>query len=158
MRAIGIRRDELSSAISWPTLGKYISRKQPGGQTTSHQEFLRTFAYGPWREYSAMAHGAFEGLMLVAMYYIADSMPHEDRQKIDEQHPKVLALHIGRVAGVLLCIITELQAYFRFDDDGARINARIHAIWNALSPVFEIKELYDERYAQLMKDKGMNPD
>jgi len=94
--------------------------------------------------------------MLVAMYYIADSMPHEERPKIDAQHPKVLALHIGRAAGVLLCIITELQAYFQFDDDGARINQRIHEMWNSLTPVPEIKELYDERYAQLMKDKQIN--
>ena len=30
-----------------------------------------------WREYSSMSHGAFEGLLLVGMYYISDSMPHE---------------------------------------------------------------------------------
>jgi hypothetical protein len=81
----------------------------------------------------------------------------KNRPNIDAQHPKVLALHIGRAAGVLLCIITELKAYFHFDDDGARINERIHAMWNALMPVPEIKELYDERYAQLMKDKRIIP-
>ena len=157
MQADGLKRaDVLAQKAPWPTLGKYISDKQPGGRTTAHQDFLKTFAFGRWREYSAMAHGAFEGLMLVAMYYIADSMPHEERSKIDEQHPKVLALHIGRAAGVLLCIVTELQAYFHFDDEGARIDQRIHTMWNALMPVPEIKELYDERYAQLMKDKQIN--
>jgi hypothetical protein len=158
MRADGLRKVEvLAQKAQWPTLGKYISDKQPGGLTTAHQDFLKTFAYGRWREYSAMAHGAFEGLMLVALYYIADSMPHEERPKIDAQHPKVLALHLGRAAGVLLCIITELQAYFHFDDAGARINHRIHEMWNVLVPVPEIKELYDERYAQLMKDKQLDP-
>jgi hypothetical protein len=30
------------------------------------------------------------------------------------------------------------------------INERIHKMWNALMPVFEVKELYDERYSQLI--------
>jgi len=157
MRADGIKRaDVLALKSFWPTLGKYIADKQPGGVTTPHQDFLKTFTFGIWRQYSAMAHGAFEGLMSTAMYYIVDSMPHEDRPKIDAQHPRLLALHIGRAAGVLLCIVTELQAHFRFDDSGARINERIHEIWNALMPVFEIRELYDERYAQLMSDRHID--
>jgi len=42
--------------------------KGSGGTLTSHQKFLETFTLGNWREYSAKAHGAFEGLMRVAMY------------------------------------------------------------------------------------------
>lgn len=91
------------------------------------------------------------------MYYVTDVLSHEDRPKMDEQHPRALAMHIGRAAGVLLCIITELQSYFQFDDDGARINQHIHEMWNALMPVPEIKEIYDQRYAQLMKDKHIEP-
>ena len=53
-------------------------------------------------------------------------------------------------------MITEVQAYFCFD--GAHINQRLHTVWNALIRVPEIKELYDERYAKLMKDKGIDPD
>ena len=141
----------------WPTLGKYIRDRQPGGGFTPHQTFLKTFVYGDWRQYSAMAHGAFEGLLPVAMYYIADSIPHEQREKLDAIFPTIFSMHIPRIAAILLCIVTELQAYFRFDDNGARINQRIHEMWNALMPVFEVKELYDERYAQLMKDKRINP-
>jgi hypothetical protein len=158
-----IRRDGMTMAevlalkSYWPTLGKYINDKQPGGTITAHQDFLKTFTFGAWREYSGMAHSAFEGLMPTAMYYVADSMPHEDRPSIDDQHPKVLFKHIGRVAGVLLCIVTELQAHFQFDDAGARINQRIHAIWDALMPAFEIKELYEKRYAQLMTEKQIDP-
>jgi hypothetical protein len=157
MRAVGITMPEVAAARAWPTLGKYVKDKQPGGTTTPHQDFLKTFTYGRWREYSAMAHGAFEGLLPVALYYTADSMPHEERPRLDEELPKILTMHIGRTAGVLLCIVTELQAYFRFDDDGAHINQRIHEVWKALMPVGEIKELYDEHYAKLMKDKQINP-
>jgi hypothetical protein len=58
-----------------------------------------------------------------------------------------------RVAGILLCILTEVQAYFQFD--GARINERLHEVWNALRPIPEIKELYEGRYAQLMEQKNI---
>ncbi len=142
----------LAQSSSWPTLGKYVSDRQPGGAITPHQAFLKTFIYGDWRQYSAMSHGAFEGLMPVAMYYIADAMPHEDRPKIDAIFPKIFSTHIARAAIILLCIVTEVQAHFRFDDDGARINERIHAMWDALMPAFDAKELYDERYAQLLRD------
>jgi hypothetical protein len=135
----------------WPTLGKYLGDRQPGGGLTPHQQFLRTFTYGFWREYSAIAHSGFEGLMLVGMYYVPDSFPYDDREKLEIQHIGVLSLHVPRAALILLCIVTELQAYFRFD--GADINKRIHAMWTALMPLFDAKELYDERYRQLMIDK-----
>src|SRR5258708_7721159 len=158
IRECGLTASEVKDQKTpWPTLGKYISDKQPGGGFTPHQTFLKTFVYGDWRQYSAMAHGAFEGLLPVAMYYIADSIPHEQREKLDAIFPTIFSMHIPRIAAILLCIVTELQAYFRFDDNGARINQRIHEMWNALMPVFEVKELYDERYAQLMKDKRINP-
>jgi hypothetical protein len=155
MRVCGLTKAEVLVQPYWPTLGTYVSNRQPGGTFTSHQDFLKTFTYGAWREYSAMAHGAFEGLMKVGMYYVSDSMPHEDRPKIDAIFPRILFLHISRAAAILLCIITELQSHFHFD--GAHINERIHKMWDALMPVFEVKELYNERYSQLMKDKRIEP-
>ena len=92
------------------------------------------------------------------MSYIGDSMPHEHRPKIQEAYPKVLSMHLARMAAILLCIVTELQAHFRFDDDGARIDERIHAMWKVLTPVAEIKELYDGRYSQLMTVRGIIQD
>jgi hypothetical protein len=139
----------------WPTLGKYIGNKQTGGTLTPHQDFLKTFMYGNWSKYSAIAHGAFEGLLEVAPYYTEDSLDHDFRKKLDESHPDFMTKCLAEAAAVLLCMVTELQAHFHFDDDGARINDRIHAMWNALMPVFEVKELYKERYAKLMKDRGI---
>jgi hypothetical protein len=70
----------------------------------------------------------------------------------------LIARHVPRVAAILLCTPTEVQAYFRFDrDQSAHINQRLHQVWDALLHVPEIKELYDERYAKLMSDKGINP-
>lgn len=153
MRSSGLTLADVQSQQPWPTLGKYI-RKQTGGTLTPHQHFLNTFTYGHWQEYSAMAHGAFEGLLKAGPFYVIDAMPHDDRDKADDLHPRMLAEHLGRAAGILLCIVTEVQAYFHFE--GADINARIHKVWDALLPLFDVKELYEERYAQLMRDKRIH--
>jgi len=125
-----------------------------GRNIHSHQEFLRTLVYGPWREHSAMAHGAFEGLLRTALFYITDSLPHDERPKLDDGHLR-LSTHLAQAAAILLFIVTELQAYFHFE--GANINERIHKMWNALMPTFVAKELHSERYEQLMKDKHIDP-
>jgi hypothetical protein len=157
MRHNGFKEAEVLKASQWPTLGRYIKAPQPGGTFSPHQQALRLLNYGPWREYSALAHGTFDGLLDTAMSYIADILPLEDRPKLDEVHPVKLATHFSQAAGVLISVVTELQGYFHFDDNGARINERIHEVWNALAPTFTVKELYDQRYCQLMKDKGINP-
>jgi len=75
---------------------------------------------------------------------------------VDTMFETMLSIHIPRIAAVLLCMLTEVQAYFRFD--GAHIGQRLHQVWNALLPAPEVKELYDLRYGKLMSDKGINPD
>jgi len=70
-----------------------------------------------------------------------DSIPIDERQRIGDSQPLIMSTHLSRAAAVLLCIVIELQAYFRFDDDGARINERIREVWNVLGPVPQIKEL-----------------
>jgi hypothetical protein len=100
-----------------------------------------------------MSHGGFVGLLDAAAFYTRDAQTHDIKSKMDEAHPKLMSLHLSRAALVLLCIITEVQAYFRFE--GANIGPRIHNVWSALMPAFEVKELYDERYAQLMIERGI---
>ncbi len=65
----------------------------------------------------------------------------------------MLFLHISRVAAILLCIVTEVQAHFKFD--GANINERIHEMWDVIQPVAEIKELYSDRYQRLMHERNI---
>jgi hypothetical protein len=155
IRKMGFTVADVLAEKEWPTLGQYIARKRKGGTLTPHQEFLKTLVYGRWREYSAMAHGASDGLMRTAIFYIADSLPHEERPKLDDGHLRLLSKHIGQAAAILLCIVTELQAHCHFD--GADIDERIHKMWNALMPAFVVKELYSERYEKLMKDKRIYP-
>jgi hypothetical protein len=153
----GFKESEVLHASQWPTLGRYVKSPQTGGAFSPHQQALKLLNYGPWREYSALAHTTFDGLLETAASYIVDMLPHEDRPKLDEIHPIRLSTHIAQAAGILICVVTELQAYFHFDDAGACINERIHEVWNALIPTFTVKELYTKRYAQLMQDKGINP-
>lgn len=148
---------EVSQASQWRTMGQYIKAPKPGGVFSPHQQFLKLLNYGPWRQYSAMAHGTFDSLLETGMFFISDAFPHELRPDLNEAHARKLSLHLSQTAGVLLSVVTELQAHFHFDDDGARINERIHAMWKALMPAFTVKELYDTRYRQLMEDKHIKP-
>ena len=153
MRASRFTLDEVMASQEWPTLGRYIATQQPGGTLTAHQQSLRTFTYGYWKQYSAIAHGAFEGILLVGPFFILDSYPIDQRETLEQSHIGVLSEHMFRAAAVLLCIVTEVQAHFRFE--GASINQRIHAMWTVLLPLFDAKELYHERYRQLIIDRGI---
>lgn len=157
MRNSGFRESEVVKASQWPTLGRYIKAPESGGTFTPHQQSLKLLTYGPWREYSALAHATFDGLLETAATYIVDMLPHEERPQVDRIHPIRLSTHISQAAGVLISVITELQAYFHFGDAGARISERIHEVWNALLPTFTVKELYEQRYAKLMQENGINP-
>jgi hypothetical protein len=159
MRMSGFTANQIKDQKPWPTLGRYLEQKGPGATSTSHQHFLRTFTYLGWRQYSALSHGAYEafagtlGSLPVGSYYINDFLPHDTRPKVANSYELFVSAHLGRAATVLLCMITELQAYCRFD--GANINERIRKVWEPLLPLFEAKELYDGRYAKLMAERGI---
>ncbi len=155
MRTNGITEAQVKAAKTWPTLSAYL-RVKKGVPLTPHQEFLKRLTLGFWQEYSGISHATFQGLLPIAIFLAPKDLPHEERPKVDLASDWMIALHISRVAAILLCMLTEVQAYFRFD--GAHINQRLHEVWKALVHVPEIKELYDERYAKLMKEKGINPE
>jgi hypothetical protein len=155
IRISGFTLDEVMKEPMWPTLGKYLK----SGPMSPNQQFLKTFTHLEWRQYSALSHGAYEafigtlGDIPIGSYYMQDFLPHEIRPKVDESYAALLSMHLGRAATVFLCIVTEVQAYCRFD--GANINDRLLGVWAALVLLFEAKELYDARYEQLMRDTGI---
>lgn len=154
MSADGITSTEVTAAKTWPTLGRYLSPTK-GTPLTLHQQLLKTLTLGFWEEYSGMAHAAYQGLLSTAMFYIPDMVPLELREQFEtEIVERMIATHVVRAPGILLSTLTEIQAHFRFD--GARINTRLHDIWDALRRTPEIKELYDLRYKKLMKNRGIN--
>jgi len=149
MRINNVTVVEAQTAKLWPTLSAYI-RPKKNTRPTTHQDFLRALTFGFWQEYSAMAHATFQGLVPTAAFYTPSDIPHEERVQFHDVSEKMISMHIFRVAAILLCTLTEIQAHFRFE--GARINERLHEVWDALIPALEVKELYDLRYAKLMKD------
>jgi hypothetical protein len=122
IRNDGFKFSEVMAQNRWPTLGTYL-REKKGTPLNSHQVFLKSLTFGYWREYSEYSHGTFQGLLRTAMFYLERDMPHEDRPRIEEVSLNLIFTHMTRACAILLCIITELQAFFRFD--GARINARL---------------------------------
>jgi hypothetical protein len=156
LRSHGMTEVEARATKLWPTLSGYL-RSDKNIPPTSHQEFLRALTFGFWDNYSGMAHATFQGLLETAVFYMPRTVPHEHRPFFDTVIvERMIARHITRVAAILLCTLTEVQAHFRFD--GANINTRLHQIWGALTLLPEIKELYDKRYAKIMQEKGINPD
>jgi hypothetical protein len=152
IRACGFTEAEVMDKMQfpdWPTLGKYLDTRPHD----DHKKFLGTFTFGPWKQYSAVAHGGPEGLYEVGMFLYRDGHPHDERPLIDDAHDRAMSLHLMRAASLLLAICTEVQAAYKFKDEGARINERIVKSWQALQPAMEAKEIYDEHYEQLMKDK-----
>jgi len=153
MRANGFSEAEVRTERKlWPTLTGYL-RANPGAP---HQEFLKKLTLGFWQEYSAISHGTFQGLRPIALFLAPKDLPYEDRPKVDDASETLLAIHLPRLAAILLCILTDLQAHFQFD--GARINTRLHEIWNVLISAPEVKELYEGRYEKLMSDRGIRPE
>lgn len=153
LRSHGMTEEEARATKLWPTLSTY--RPEKNIPPTSHQEFLRALTFGFWDQYSRMAHATFQGLLETAAFYMPRKIPLEHRTVFDKVIvERMIARHITRIAALLLCTLTEVQAHFRFD--GANINMRLHQIWDALTLLPEIKELYDKRYAKLMQDQGIN--
>jgi len=154
MRNVKVTLAEVQDATPWPTLSAYL-RPKKNTPLTAHQEFLKNLTFGYWREYSGMAHVTFQGLVPTAAFFTTSDIPYEEQTQFEDVSEKMISMHIIRVAAILLCTLTEIQAHFRFD--GARINERLHEVWNALIPALEVKELYDLRYSKLMRDRGIDP-
>ncbi|MGC2450323.1 MAG: hypothetical protein WA477_21920 [Candidatus Sulfotelmatobacter sp.] len=154
MRRDGFRLDEVLTQKRWPTLGTYL-RATKDLPLTDHQLFLRNLTFGYWREYSEYSHGTFQGLMRIALPYLEHDLPIDERPKLEERSLLLIFDHMARAAAILLCILTELQACFRFD--GARINQRLLEVWDVLQAAPEVKDLLDSRYEKLMQDRGIVP-
>jgi len=156
VRMSGLTLEEVMSEEMWPTLGRYTRKP-----STENQRFLRRFTLIEWKQYSALSHGACEaflgnlGQYPIGAYYMHDFLPHAEREKLEDTIDLFLSTHLGRTATLLLCIVTEIQAHCRFH--GANINQRICDVWEALLPFPVTKELYDGRYARLMRDRGISP-
>lgn len=135
----------------WPLLGEYLQQKPD----TPHKQLLRRISLGLWREYSSISHASYDGLVQLFPFIGRDRIPHEMRTPALEGYRlRVFFMHFARAAVLLLCLLTEIQHFFNFD--GSNIDRRLWDIWAAMLPIYEAKELYDFRYAAILRNPTPN--
>ena len=148
---LSIRRNELTDpelsdkANRWPLLGAYLKQRL----WTRNQDLLSRFLLGKWREYSSISHACYSGLYDLFSFISDDQVPSEKRDQLNEAVDLNVAMHYGRAAGVLLCALSEIQHFFKFDS--ADIDQRLRDLWEAMVPVYELREFYDYRYNSLLR-------
>ncbi len=151
---VGVSEAEVRTAKNWPTFGAYM--RDCHGNDTPLQAFFRSLTIGSWSDYSALMHASFEGLLPNMAHFIADALPHESRPKLRVHFLPYITMHLCRAASILLCILTEVQVRFRYDQEKtARIDERLREVWTALIVAMEPREFYDKRYRALMIDAGI---
>ncbi len=148
----GLEQDRLTEADlddkknKWPLLGDYLSRLPD----TTHKQLLRRISLGFWREYSSISHASYDGLVHLFPSIARDHIPHDLRNaRLDDHQRRQFSMHFARTAALLLCLLTEIQHYFKFE--GANIDKRLREIWSAMLEIYEVKELYDFRYNSLLR-------
>jgi hypothetical protein len=149
----GLAQDHLTEADlddrknKWLLLGEYL-RLQPD---TPHKQLLRRISLGFWRDYSSISHASYDGLVQLFPFIAHDRIPHEMRTpELDNYRRRHFFMHFARAAVLLLCLLTEIQHYFKFD--GSNIDKRLREIWTAMVPIYEVKELYDFRYDAILRE------
>lgn len=147
MRVEGVSNIDLDDkANKWPLLGEYL-KNQPD---TPHKEMLRKLTLGFWKEYSSISHASYDGLVSLYPFIASDRVPHESRPNLEDAADRHITMHFGRAAGLLLCLLTEIQHFYKFY--GADIDKRLGQLWAAMIPIVEIRELYDYRYKDLLRE------
>ncbi len=147
MRADAVSNADLDNkANRWPLLGEYLARTPD----TPHKQMLRKLTLGFWKEYSSISHASYDGLVNLFPFIASDLVPLEMRAGLDDAADRHMAMHFGRAAGILLCLLTEIQHFYKFV--GAEIDKRLGQMWTAMMPIFDVRELYDYRYKGLLRD------
>jgi hypothetical protein len=147
MRVQGFTDADLNDKTNeWPLLGKYLGQKPD----TPHKQMLRKLTLGFWKEYSSISHASYDGLVNIFPFIAGDKLGAERRDDITDAAERFISMHMGRTAALLLCLLTEMQRFYKFDGD-AEIDKRLAEIWVAMLPVYEVKELYTSRYRSLLR-------
>ena len=145
LRLNGISVAELDNKKNkWLLLGDYLQ-----GADTLHKQFLRKLTLGFWREYSSISHASFDGLTSIFAFIMGRDLPVQVHEKLNDATERTLALHVFRAAGLMMCLVTEIQHFCQFE--GASIDQRLADTWNSMLEIYEIKELYELRYRSVLK-------
>lgn len=147
MREEGVTDADLDDKKNkWPLLSAYLN----SAPDNPHKQLLRHLTLGIWKEYSAISHSSFDALAYLYPFIATDRLPHEHRDNVQPAGLRHITMHIGRAGGLLLCLLTELQNFFKFND--FEIDKRLRQVWMAMTPIYEVRELYDFRYKNLLRE------
>lgn len=152
--AVGLHLEQITAADlddssnKWPLLGEYL-RVSKASPDTAHKQLLRHLTLGFWKEYSSISHASFDGLTDIFPFIALNRVPIENRDLVRSAALRHITMHIGRAAGLLLCLLTELQHFFKFNDFD--IDNRLRQVWTALVPLYEVRELYDFKYSAILR-------
>ncbi len=145
MRRMGYTDKDLDyTKNQWPLLGFYVKSTPK----TAHKEILARMTHGAWKEYSAISHSSFDGILKIMPVLRYETASRENRVQLLTASDRLITLHFGRAAGVLLCLLTEIQWFCKFS--GADINKRLANLWNSMTQIPEVEELYSLRYKVLI--------
>ena len=146
MRIAGFTDADLDDKTNrWPLLGEYLNR----GPSTPHKAIIKRLTLGFWQQYSSISHASFDGLLDIFSFIAIECIPHEQRASVHDAAERHLGMHFARAAGLLLCLLTELQHFYKFDY--VQIDERLSELWAAMSPVVEVKEFYDLRHKNMLR-------
>ena len=147
----GITNSDLDDKSNkWPLLSEYLKNSTGA----PHDVFLKQLTLGYWQEYSSLSHSSFAGLLSIFPFIAPDWVQSDDRAKMADAGERHTAMHLCRAAGLLLCLLTEIQHHYKFNDAG--IDARLQALWTELVQAPEVGELYTARYKNFMRGWEIN--
>ena len=147
----GIALKSLSKKDKWDTLSAYL--REAAKKSDEASAFLKGFIHGDWAQYSAMAHGGFEGLMETAGFFTRDFFDVRIREIQDARYPGEMTRHVMRAATLILCILTELKARFEIKDE--QLDTNIHNLWETMRIDLNTNKLYLGRYQDLISKSYM---
>lgn len=124
MRAEGFTEADLDDKSNeWPLLGTYLKRKPD----TPHKQVLRKLTLGFWKEYSSISHASYDGLVSIFPFIAGDKLGPERVKELRDAGERKLTMHVCRTAALLLCLLTEIQHYYKFSGP-AQIDERLTEI------------------------------
>ncbi len=103
LRADGyIEADMSDNANRWMLLSEYLRPKH----NSPHKDMIRQISYGFWKEYSSISHASYDGLIGIFPFISRDILRHDQRTAVADAAERVITMHIGRAAVLLLALLT----------------------------------------------------
>ncbi len=130
----------------WPNPGKMANyRVGPAGRPPDRQ-FLHYLNDWFYRDHSALSHMSFSGEVKLGGILFRRELGDQQQQKLNEELlPRLMSSQACRAAILLLCLISEVEHYFKFGGD---VPLRVLDLWHIFMPDFpEAKELFEKRYS-----------